>query len=498
MNRRTFLSSAAIAASMLGAASVLSACGSDERGPATRRVRVVAIGNPADALDPAGASAAATYIALYAVYESLAVIVDGEVQMQLAEAITPNDDASEWTIRLVSDARFSDGSPVTSRDVLASFAHYADSPTLGPFFTDVDLSATRAADDHTIALVLKRPRADLIMSMLAASSVVMKNGDPALRIGSGPFRVDQGSSAQGWSLARVDPDDGRSDVLSLQVSAVSEPQARTNAVTAGQAQFAVDLTPTAARQIQTHKNLRVDRTGPADSKALGVILNTRVAPFDDPEVRLAAKLTLDRKLLVDSVLQGFGTVGNDLLGLGLPTYPTDLPQRSRDVDRARAIFARKHVTRIPFTVAEVSSGVTAAAESMVRQFAEVGVTLDIRTADPASYFADMPSLFGQPMFVTYYVNRSTVSALPFVTGTDGFFNLSGFGGGSYDALLQRISAEVDESARQQLIDEAAKIVWSDSGEIIWGYQEVVNASVSDLHDVRIVQSVPVFGAASFE
>ncbi|MGB6246720.1 ABC transporter substrate-binding protein [Gordonia sp. (in: high G+C Gram-positive bacteria)] len=498
MNRRNFLKSTALAASMLAGASVLSSCGSGGAGRAdTRSVRLVAIGNPADALDPASASAAATYVALYAMYESLAVVIDGKVEMQLAASIVPNGDATRWTIELVPDAKFSDGSPVRADDVLASFKHYADSPTLGSFFTDVDLGASRVAGDRTLALVLKRPRADLVMSVLAASSVVMKNGDPEARIGSGPFRVDGGSAAQGWSLSRVDRTDGRSDVLELQVSAVSEPQARANALTAGQAQYAVDLTPTAAQQIGTRKDLRIDRTGPADSKALAVILNTRTAPFNDPEVRAAAKMTVDRKELVETVLQGYGSVGNDLLGLGLPTYPSDLPQRQRDLDRARRIFTRKGITRIQFTVAEVSSGIAAAAELMVRHFADVGVDLRIQTRDPASYFADTQALFDLPMFVTYYVNRATVSALPFTTGSRGFFNLSGFGGASYDALLDRISAEVDDSARQRLIDEAAKIVWSEGGELIWGYQEVVNGTVADLHDVQIAQSAPVFGDATF-
>ncbi|MBT0565612.1 ABC transporter substrate-binding protein [Williamsia sp. CHRR-6] len=439
----------------------------------------------------------ATYIAMYAMYESLVAVRQGRTELLLAEEITPNSDARVWTIRLRDSIRFSDGSPVTATDALASLRHFAASPVLGSFFTDVDLAASRAVDPTRLELTLTRPRADLIESVLTQASLVMKDGDPTATIGSGPFRLAGGTAAEGWSLDRVDGARLRAQIPGLDVRAINTPDTRANALSGNQVDYAYDLSPTSARTLSSRRDLAIGSSGPASSKALAVILNTRVAPFDNPSVRLAAKLTVDREALVKNVFQGYGTVGNDLLGPGLPTYPTGLPARTRDVSKARALFAAAGVRKIEFTVAEVSAGLTAAAELMVTQFAQAGVALTIVTADPAGFYADTKALARLPMFTTYYLNRTTSSALPFMTGSAGFFNLSGFGDADYDSRLTRMAQEVDPATRQRLIDETAQIAAEQGGDLIWGFQEIIDGRVRALGEVSVGQSAPMFGSAAF-
>ncbi|NLG54969.1 MAG: ABC transporter substrate-binding protein, partial [Rhodococcus sp.] len=158
MQRRQFLRSTALAITALGAIPLLSSCSDDDATGASRTLRVGALGNPADTLDPGTASTTATYVALYGIYDALALVVDGQLQLRIAESITPNDNATVWTVTL-RETQFSDGSPVTAGDVLASYQHYAQSPMLGSHFMDFDFAASRAIDDKTIELVLTRPRA---------------------------------------------------------------------------------------------------------------------------------------------------------------------------------------------------------------------------------------------------------------------------------------------------------------------------------------------------
>ena len=80
----------------------------------------------------------------------------------------------------------------------------------------------------------------------------------------------------------------------------------------------------------------------AESPALQVFLMAvDIAPFDDPLVRQAFRLIPDRQALIDSALFGFGTVGNDLAGKGLPFYAEDLAPREQDLEQAASLLARR-------------------------------------------------------------------------------------------------------------------------------------------------------------
>ena len=60
-------------------------------------------------------------------------------------------------------------------------------------------------------------------------------------------------------------------------------------------------------------------------------------PFDDPLVRQAFRLIADREAMINAALAGFGTVGNDLAGAGLP-YFADLPAREQDLEQAKSLL----------------------------------------------------------------------------------------------------------------------------------------------------------------
>ena len=48
----------------------------------------------------------------------------------------------------------------------------------------------------------------------------------------------------------------------------------------------------------------------------------------------------DRQALIDSALFGYGTIGNDLAGMGMPFYAEDLPPREQDLEQAAALLSQ--------------------------------------------------------------------------------------------------------------------------------------------------------------
>ena len=195
MHRRDFLKFIAAATTVAAASPIISACSSSSdsegaseskaNGKALDTLRIAAIGSPGENLNISEAVSTATWAALYAVYESLVIAGSAKPSLQLASSAKPNDDASVWTITLREGATFSDGTPVTANDVLASVKHIAGNPMHGMSYADVDVAASKAVNDTTVDIVLSRPRADFVDSVLVLNSLVYKGGDPANGIGSG-------------------------------------------------------------------------------------------------------------------------------------------------------------------------------------------------------------------------------------------------------------------------------------------------------------------------
>ena len=86
-------------------------------------------------------------------------------------------------------------------------------------------------------------------------------------------------------------------------------------------------------------------------------MDTRKAPFDDNNVRQALKYAINREEMVEKILFGYGSVGNDIpIGPGQLYYNTELEQKTYDPDKAKwhlkeagmDSLSVRHVAAIPF------------------------------------------------------------------------------------------------------------------------------------------------------
>lgn len=124
---------ARLAALAAGVALVVSGCsGGDSGGGSSKgssqQLRIGTALTPTDSLDPNTATSPGIMMTISYIYGSLAATTDKGTKMRLAESITPNATADEWTVKLRKGLTYSDGTPVTGQDVLASFQHLAQAP----------------------------------------------------------------------------------------------------------------------------------------------------------------------------------------------------------------------------------------------------------------------------------------------------------------------------------------------------------------------------------
>ena len=158
------------------------------------------------------------------------------------------------------------------------------------------------------------------------------------------------------------------------------------------------------------------------STGLGFVMNTSFPPFDDPRLREAMKLAIDRQGMVNGVLLGQGEIGNDLMGKGLVGYNDSLPQRTRHLEQATALFSAAGISELSLSASEVAPGLLASSELLVGQLAEAGVTLTIEEVPADAYFSDFERVLSTPLQTMYFVNRPAAVHLATFVGSASAFN----------------------------------------------------------------------------
>jgi len=499
----------------IGATALLGACSggggeatsaSSASGVARRggTARVVTLGSAADTtFNPFSVSGLTDYTAGFALRDNLVLIVGDKTEYGLASSIEPDATAKNWTIKLRSGVTWHDGSPLTSEDVAWTLTQFADpkvSPSYSQFFAVIDAKNIKQIDALTLQVPLHVARGDFVDGVLSQYSPVLKaqTTDFTKALGTGPFKLE---SYQGGRNARLIRNEnywgGEVYLDAIEVTSVSDATARLNAVKGDQADYACGISPTGARTLGTGGAVEARPGGAAASSAMCFAFNVSQKPFDDPRVVQAVKLAVDRKALVDTVLAGYGQIGADVIGMGMPGYDSSLTPPARDVARAKELFAQAGVSSFTMRAADFAPGIVAATELLAEQLATVGVQVSVEKAPADSYFADFAKVISTPAQGFYFVNRPPVIHMSSYTGSQGAFNVTGFKPADYDKALIAAQALVDDTARTAAINALQKQLHDEDGLVVWGYQENLDAVRSTLKGVTLSQTVPQFASAYY-
>lgn len=465
---------------------------------AERTLRVVMLGSQSETLDYGRAQTYYPWVVTGNVCDVLVADRQGSPDYQLSRAITPNQDATRWTVSLRSGVRFSDGSPLTADDALASLRFLAASPGFAGFFSDVDMQASHVVNAEALELVLTRPRADLVTTVLTAASMVWKQGrgDAAIPVCSGPYQVTSFNAQNGALLSR-NPYAWHPAAWfdRIEIRPLADATARVNALLSGAADYAFDIPVSSARSVDGRQGWQIIRSGVANASGYYFAMNTRVKPFDDVEVRQALKTLVNRQQLLDVVLGGYGYRGNDVFGQGLSGFDNQLPQRQTDAAEAQALLRKKGITQLTLLTADLTPGLNDAAELLRQQLADVGVTLRVETVAAADYLGDISRLHQAQMLSMYALNRPFLAAIPMLFGDDNPYNYGGWYPDDFAAGVEQARKTLDPQRQQQQLDQLQQQLWQQGPYLLWGYRDQLSAAVTALQGVELNQGIPLFRSA---
>ncbi|MEV4164413.1 ABC transporter substrate-binding protein [Nonomuraea dietziae] len=500
----------------VGLAALLAACGSGDSGAkptAQASARSLAQGEPvsggtlrigalgrASAItrDPHGTQAnESDYLIISLLYDTLtAPGATVNTAPRLAASWKADQDVTTWRFTLAKGATFHDGSPVTAEDVAWSLRRLRETPAGAARLPGVKADNIKA-DGDSVVLTSDYPNADLPL-MLRLTTFVMKKGteEVAGAPGSGPFKLDWYRDGNA-RLVRNDTWHGGKPYLdAIEVKIFESPQAMANALLGGQIDVASNVGAVAARVAASRQDVQVLRR--PDDMAMPIVMRTTEgSPYADPRVREALRLAVDREAMVKQVLSGYGKVANDVLGTGDPAFAKDLPQRARDLARARQLLQEAGFDlskTYELRTTEDISGLAESAALFATQVREVGVQIKVVKEDSGAFW-DKTWLKGD-LYTTYWgTNDSVIFFASKLLLTGAGQNESAWSDAEFDQAYKQAVGTLDPTAREQALRRLQEIQHQRSGYLLWGMADGIDLAAPTVRDLP---KLPGYGRVQLE
>lgn len=446
----------------------------------------IADGSSNDSLDPA--TWASPYASMFgpSFFSAGLTEVDhnNAVQPNLAESFEPDASATKWMFKLRKGLLFHDDRPVTAADVVATYNYHRGENSKSAAKSSLAVVADiRAEDDHTIVFKLKSPYVDFpfltsdyhlgIFPAKGTDGIEWEKG-----IGAGPFKLESfqpGVVAKGVRNPNYHkPGLPYFDDVTLLV--MNDVTARTSALLSGEIHYMSRCDLKTLPMLKGNPNIEVDNVV-GFSHWLS-LMNTQVAPFNDPNVRLAIKHAMNREEIVEKVAFGAATVANDN-----PIAPTikfaidPQPKHSFDPDKARHYLklAGLDTLSVDLSASDAAfNGAVDVALLISARAAEAGIHVNVVREAADGYWDNvwmkkpwcMSTWGGRPscdlMFETAYASHSS-------------WNDTNWHNPHFDELLASARAELDEEKRAAMYAEMQQLIHDEGGANVIAFSNHVSA-----------------------
>jgi len=398
-------------------------------------------------------------------------------------------DPLTYVFHLHQGVKFHDGRPLTSRDVKWTF----DSLLQGKI-RSTKAAAYRlvdhidALDDSTVVFHLKQPFATFLWNISdgAIGIVPDGSGDEISRhpIGSGPFRFVSAEPDKEVIIERNDTYWGEKPNLKrVRFAVIPDATTRALELRKGSADIAVtSLSGDTVLALEHETNLEVLR---APGTVLGYLaFNTRDPILKDVRVRQAMAYAIDRTVIIHYLLRDFARPAYSLLPPESWAYNGDVPRYDYNPQKARQLLeqagypavngVRFHLTMKTST--EESPRLVAAV--LQQQLREVGIALDIRTFEFATFLSDVIRGAYQLHTLRWIGGNEDPDIFEYVFHSAKFSpnggNRTYYANPRVDLLIDQARGELDQTVRKQIYAEIQEVLAEDLPYInLWYIENVM-------------------------
>ena len=442
-----------------------------------------------------------------------------EVVPDLAETIDTSPDGRVYTFNLRENAKFQDGSPVTAQDVKWSLERVTNPETQAPvaeqYLVDIvgvrekldgtasEISGVRVIDDHTVEITIDAPKAYFLAKLTYPTAFVVdmdnvgEGGHEWLRNpnGTGPFKLAQYEVGELIRLVRNENyhrEPAHLDEIEFILSGGSAMLMYENdeihLTGVGLADLDRVLDPADPLNAELHHI-------PAGFSVSYIGMNVLEPPFDDPKVRLALNLAIDRDSIATNILENAGTPANGIIPPGFPSHNPDLRSYDFNPERARQLLAESKygdnlddLPRITLNLTgSFGADVPPTLEVITKGWEEeLGVQVDILQTEWATFLQDLHAKRYQMFRIGWaadYPDPENFLDILFHSESDN--NQTNYKNLEVDALLEKARVEPDRGERFRIYNQAEQMILDDAPWILlWNSGEnyaLIKPNVKDYH-----------------
>jgi peptide/nickel transport system substrate-binding protein len=500
LSRRDLLRFSAVGGAAIGVGALLSACGSSSSGGTApvagassaagtpKRGGTLRIGlsggDTVDGINPLLPGLPTDYARIPQIFEPLIAWDDNLRPIPyLAESMTSNATATEWTIKVRKGVTFHNGKPLTADDVIFTFQSILDPKAPGYGASPlalVDAKNIKKVDNYTVKIPCTGPFSTFMETLPVYDFSVIPTGfNPKKPIGTGPFTLKSFTPGQQSVMVRNANywQNNLPYVDELILIDFANETSQTQALASGQVDAinllsaaSIDAVKSAGKQVVISNgggfspwSMRIDQ-----------------APFNDVRVRQAMRLVLDRQALINVVFGGHGLVGNDVFSYYDAAYDHTLPQRVQDIGQAKSLLkqAGHDGLTVEMVLAPVAQGAVSAAQIYKQQAAQAGITINLRQMTTTAYDNGYTKWPFSDSFWYYnpYFEEAGLSTI-----ASGPFNETHFTNPQYGKLYNQGLAATNPATRTDIAHQMQKIDYDTGGFIIPCFTPLIEGLSTKVH-----------------
>jgi len=409
-------------------------------------------------------------------------------------------DPLTYVFHLHRGVRFHNGRPLTSRDVKWTF----DSLLQGK------IRSTKAAnyrfvdhldvpDDFTVIFHLKQPDAPLLWNLSDGAMGIVPYGslDEITQhpIGSGPFKFVSAETDREVVVERNDDYWGdKAKVDRIRFSVVPDETTEALELRKGSGDLAINaLTPDTVVTLARDPKLAVEHS--PGTRLAYLAFNLRDPILKDARVRQAIAYALDRKPMIEYLWRGLAQPARSVLPTQSWAYNGNVPAYLHDPEKAKQLLdaagypavngVRFHITMKTSTDPNTHLMVAV----IQQQLREVGIALDIRSFEFATFFSDVQHGAFQMYGLRWIGGNEDPDIFEYAFHSSKFppngANRDYYSNPRVDALIDRARQEIDPKVRKPLYAELQQILAEDLPYINLWYLDNVLVHTNRVRNLKL-------------
>jgi peptide/nickel transport system substrate-binding protein len=424
---------------------------------------------------------------------------DDDYQLQttgLAESVEA-DNPKQYTIKLRDGITFQDGKPLTSDDVIYSLQRIGSQKNGLTGFAataTMDIKGIKKLDKLTVQLPLLSADSTIPQTLASYTFGIVPqgyeafSGDASTQIGTGAYKLKSFTPGQQSVHERYDGYWRDSYFDTVTITDFTDATAQINALKGGQIDAMTDLP---ANQVEAVKASGVEALISQTGGWIPLCMAIDLPPFNDPKVRQAMRLIIDRKQILEQLGSGYGTVAKDLYSPFDAGYLSDAPEREQDIDQAKSLLksAGKEGLTVDLHTTNGAAGMVELASVFASQAKDAGVKITVKN-DP-NYYGDayLKLAFSVDFWGTRgYLNQVQQGSLPTSPYNETHWPPKSGEGSDFGDLYKQALAETDENKRIDIQHQMQQYEYDLGGYIIPYFNSLI-----DGHSTKVKGLTPSKG-----